>query len=330
MAQPVFRRRDASAPSLPLGNVVSRSLQDVQVLKLFQHEGEHRSPSPQRPQSAVGHVRPSDADQEALHPLADERGKVPDDPLVEPPADKMVRQKDRNIVEELSRPAREDRVAPAIPIAAPAASGMIGSPTSGGASSPSAGGGPRGAGVEVDQLSPTQQQQLEIQNYSLRLIGGAGTSSSEGQYLDRDFLENAISTYNRLAEQTRNRKQYEQGIKYLRRALMLEVPPTDWPLRILVAKTQVNVATLHYLQGNYQDSLFKATLARDQVSIRFSSYHPVVRVYNPYELFKFTHNPFSSSPFLVNIEPTHSIDHTHTAAVQPHTNLNAHVRNVRG
>ena len=63
---------------------------------------------------------------------------------------------------------------------------------------------------------------------------------------------------------------------------------------------------------------------QDQVSIGFSSYHPVVR------------NPFT---IMSQTEPIHSIDHTHTqlhyhyhTQIQYHTRTHgiAHVRNVRG
>ncbi|CAD7941378.1 unnamed protein product [Amoebophrya sp. A25] len=87
-------------------------------------------------------------------------------------------------------------------------------------------------------------------------------------YLDREFLESAISTYNRLAEHARNKQQYKIGIGHLRRALSLEqsgvVPPDDWPLKVLLAKTQVNVATLQYLLNQPHESLLEAALARDR------------------------------------------------------------------
>ncbi|CAD7956194.1 unnamed protein product [Amoebophrya sp. A120] len=87
-------------------------------------------------------------------------------------------------------------------------------------------------------------------------------------YLDREFLESAISTYNRLAEHARNKQHYKLGISHLRRALSLEksgvVPPDDWPLKVLLAKTQVNVATLQYLLNQPHESLLEAALARDR------------------------------------------------------------------
>lgn len=101
----------------------------------------------------------------------------------------------------------------------------------------------------------------EMRQYSRTLVG---VGPHLEHFLDRDFLESAISTYNRLAEYARNKKQYNVGINHLKRALMLEIPPDDWPLRILIAKTQVNVATMHYLLGSHHESLLEATLARDR------------------------------------------------------------------
>ena len=36
-------------------------------------------------------------------------------------------------------------------------------------------------------------------------------------HLDRDFLESAIATYNRLAEHARDKKRYDEGLKHLQR-----------------------------------------------------------------------------------------------------------------
>ncbi len=77
----------------------------------------------------------------------------------------------------------------------------------------------------------------------------------ECDFLDRDFLESGIATYNRLAEYARGKQQYETAVKHLRRALLFEVPPDDWPLKILMSKTQVNIATMLFLQKKYQESI---------------------------------------------------------------------------
>lgn len=53
-------------------------------------------------------------------------------------------------------------------------------------------------------------------------------------------------------------------MKNLQRALMLEIPPGDWPLRILLAKSQVNAATMLYLMGDMEGSLREAVGGRDR------------------------------------------------------------------